>query len=499
MNRSLRRFLWALSLVLAASSTLARAADGESPASTEPGEECEVNPQTGEIDCNRPELHYDRPKMFTEDWFNKTKQPVEWFSWGADLRLRGIWDKNLTTRDEGANNERFWHRYRTRWWGTVNITEDLDLNVGLAWEWRVYCRPKGDLRDTTLDEAIIEKLNVEWRNIGGLPLSARVGRQNITGLNDWLLFEGTPLDGSRTIFHDAARLTWEIKEFQTIIDGIYIDNAADPSDRIKPINDRDRHLIEHNERGGVLYVRNTSIERTQIEGYFIVKHDMGSDAYPNSDRTTYTMGARVKGNIDEARHWAYDVQIAQQVGHEEGQNICAGAAVGQLFYYFQDDWKNTIRMGYEYRSGDDPSTGHKEAFDNLWGRYPTFSNIYQGYTDTMEGVRPADLANLHRVQLGWSFAPMGNANHEICTDYHLLLADQNTLGQTGLPAGGSGPRLFSKSGNIRGHMLTSVWKAKWTEHISSHLIGEVLFPGDYYTDEKNEPVFFLRYEIVFSW
>jgi hypothetical protein len=502
MTASLRRWFWTLGLVLSASAALAWS---QQPAAEEDGQPAaqQTPPapaESEEIECDRPGQHYQKPAMFTDDWFDQTKQPVDWFSWGADLRIRGIWDKRLMTVDDAANNERFWQRYRTRVWGKISVNDDVDVNVGAAWEFFNWCRPDGTgLRDSELNEVIVERLNVEWRNIGGLPLRARIGRQNITDLNSWLLFEGTPRDGSRTIFFDAARLTYEMKQFQTTIDGIYIDNAADPSDRIPPLNDElDRFLIEHDERAGVLYLRNKSIERTQIDGFFIVKHDMGSDTFPNSDRTTYTIGGRLYGNLDEAKHWTYDLQFAQQWGHEDDQgNICAGGALANVFYYFQDDWRNTIRMGYEYRSGDDPSTGHKESFDVLWGRYPQWSNIYEGYLDTFEGTNPAYAANLHRIQLGWSFSPMGDENHEICTDYHLLLADQNTFGAGGNPV--NGQRTLSKSGNIRGHLLASVWRAKWTKHISSHLIGEIFFPGDYYTDEKNEPVMFLRYQIVFSW
>ncbi len=491
MRHSLRWFL--LPAILAGPICASWADDGPAAEREEPG-----------IPQPRGVREYTPAETFSDEWFEQTKKPVDWFTWGAQQRIRGIWDKNLMTVDEGAGDERFWQRYRTRLWGTFTpfADEDLDINVGLAWEWRNYCRPKGPIRDTNLDEVIVETLNVKWSNIGGLPLTATIGRQSwINGINKnrWLFLEGTPLDGSRTIYMDAARLTYEFKDIQTTIDGIYVDNAGDPSDRIPPFNDRDKHVIEHDERAGILYVSNSSMKNTQVDGYFVVKHDMGTPSFPASDRTTYTVGARITGFFDDAQQWEYDAQYAQQWGDQKpGQNICAAGALAKMAYYFKDEWKNCLRLGYEYRSGDDPSTGHDESFDVLWGRYPQWSNIYEGYMDTFEGTRPAYAANLHRVGMGWTFAPGGREDMTIKTDYHLLLADQNTYGQGGDP-GNDGVRTVTKSGCVRGHLLTGLWEWEINKHVKTHLLGEVLFPGDYYSDAKNEAVMFFRYQIVLSW
>ncbi len=43
--------------------------------------------------------------------------------------------------------------------------------------------------------------------MGGMPLTATVGRQDIIEGVGWLVMDGTPLDGSRTVYFDAARFT----------------------------------------------------------------------------------------------------------------------------------------------------------------------------------------------------------------------------------------------------------------------------------------------------
>ena len=81
-----------------------------------------------------------------------------------------------------------------------------------------------------------------------------------------------------------------------------------------------------------------------------------------------------------------------------------------------------MHCGYEYLSGDDPSTDTNEAFDPLWARWPQWSENYV-YTYAME-TRIAETTNLHRVYGGWEFNPTKKT--EICTFYNLLFADENT-------------------------------------------------------------------------
>ena len=57
---------------------------------------------------------------------------------------------------------------------------------------------------------------------------------------------------------------------------------------------------------------------------------------------------------------------------------------------------------------------------------------------------------------------------------------------------------FSESGCLRGHLFAGLLKYKFNEHISGHLIGELLLPGDYYTDMSNDPAVFVQYELVFT-
>lgn len=446
----------------------------------------------------------------SEEWkeeVNRIKNPTDWLSWGADLRLREIYAPNLVFLGKsGMEKERHFQRYRGRLWATLKPATDIDLNVRLVYEPRHYCQP-GSFDDPAINEIIIDKLNVEWRNIGGLPVTAKVGRQDIIFGNGWLVLDGAPLTGSRVIHFDAARLTWQFDEIATTVDTIYIDQHADSDRWLKPINDKDVHNREQDERGVIVYVTNKSLENTEISGYFIYKQDRSLDPgtwapLHTVDADIYTFGGRVAGRVDDC--WEYRAELAGQFGSKNIQaigparrrDLCTLGFNSSLTYLFNDEWNSSARVSYEYLSGDDPSTdGTDEQFDPLWGRWPQFSELYV-YPVVME-ARPGEASNLHRIGAGYSTHP--SKELELCADYHLLFTDKNTFGRNGTGLFGGGPRVFSKSGCFRGQILAGLLRYKFNEHVSGHLLAELFFPGDYYDDNNNDVAGFFRYELTFTW
>jgi hypothetical protein len=300
----------------------------------------------------------------------------------------------------------------------------------------------------------------------------------------WLVLDGTPLDGARTTFFDAIRGTYEIKDIQTTVDAVYIDQQADSDWLVEPYNDQERRLMEQDERGAILWLTNKSLDKTEINAYYIYKNDMKTRDHTGTPADIHTYGARVNKEFD--KNWRARAEIAQQLGHKDYTDICAMGFNSRLSYFVNDELNNNFRLNYEYLSGDRPGTETNEQFDPLWGRWPQFSELL-AYTVALEN-RPGETTNLHRVGMGWSCNPAKPL--ELATDYHLLFRDQNSY---------HGRPYFEDSDCFRGQLLTAVLKYKFTEHISTHLWGEFFFPGDFYSDAYNETAAFLRYELIFTW
>lgn len=446
-----------------------------------------TQPAEGEakLDCKRTEVFKgpDEIEEAKKDWQAELKQPFPWWKWGADLRLREVYIGNAITFDKSASNhEIHWQRQRLRWWNTFTPAEGFEFNMRIAWEGKHFDRPTAN-ENWQPTSTVFDNLNFKLTDFLGSPVTIQAGRQDLMLGDRWLVMDGTPLDGSSTIYFDAVRFLTDFEEIDTKLDLIYIEMDAEQNNWINPIRNRDKLVTEQDETGVIAWITNKSLPKTQLDGYFIYKKGTPSTPVGN-DGEIYTFGTIIEHAFTEKIKLQSDV--AYQFGHERDNRISALGTLNRFTYSLKDEWDSWFRMDYEYLSGDDPDTDTVEEFDLLWGRWPRFSEMYI-YSAIGETGRIGDMANLHRVS--WGFTTHPSKRIETCFDYHLLFADQNTLRDL------SG---FSNGGCFRGQLLTALMKYKINANLSGHLLAEFLFPGDYYSDERNDPASFLRAELVFA-
>jgi hypothetical protein len=438
---------------------------------------------------------------------SEIKKPVDWFSWGSDLRVRNeYFDNIITLTDKAPLHEQDVIRIRGRVWASLFPVDDVSLNVRLSAEPRDFLNPAfaSSYKGQTGMEwryGIVDILNVKWTNVLSAPLTITAGRQDILFgdyWNWWLVADGTPADGSWTFFLDSIRLNYDAEPLKTKFDMVYIHQNARPDDPMPTIGySSDMYLTEQNEQGVILNASNKSIQNTQIDGYFIYKGD--SRVLANGDNADiYTMGGRITAT--PWQHWQYSVEGGYQVGQKQdptlrdsfGSNlwrdISAFGGNGHLTYLFKDPLNNQVQIVGEYLSGDDPSTKKDEMFDVLWGRWPRFSEgyIYSYIYET--GGKVAQLNNIGRIGAGWSMDPIKGMT--LSAVYNAWFAPES------VPTRALNPHLFSDTGNFRGHYLQTVLKHKFNKHVSAHLWGEFIWAGDYY----QQPTFmdFLRAEVLFT-
>lgn len=439
------------------------------------------------------------------DPLDQIKKPVDWLTWGADARFRQEYLHNpflLDTDPPGHTWNDLRNRFRV--WANVAPTKEFDFYTRLTWEPRYWWAPNSKQNDNgnsdgqqwTWNDGDFDNLYFRIKP-QDVPMTFTVGRQDIILGDGWLVLDGTPLDGSETIYMDlAARLTIDFKEIKTTGDFIVLQNWSDPDEWLPSIQSESRHRTEQDELGVILWFTNKSLDRTEINPYFMYKHDDAVLAN-GDDGDIYTVGARIKHEFD--KNWSAQGEGAYQWGNRrnaamfpEGGDVSAGGFIGQIAYSFNDELKNRLKVVYEFLSGDDPDSRQVEQFDRLWARWPMWSELYI-YTYAVE-TRIAEVTNLHRVAFGWDCVPMRDMTFAL--DYHLLFAAENT--RAGTPG-------FSSGGDFRGQLLTAVLKYKFNEHVAAHLWCEAFFPGDYYDDisgtpleSRDDPELFLRWELYFT-
>jgi hypothetical protein len=420
-------------------------------------------------------------------WIEKTKTIAPWFTWGADLRFRADYTNNNSgLNQELAGHETSQQKYRPRWWGTVTPTKGLDLNMRITWEGRHFSVPAAG-PDFDHSMVLMDTLNVKATNFLGTPLSFTVGRQDIVLGDGWLVSDGTPIDGTRTAFFDAARFTLEIKEVQTLLDFIYIDNHYTSERWWAPMLHADHQAnIEQDERGFIFYATNRSMKNTEISGYYMYKEN-DRRLRNGDDGHIHTFGGRVTGDITE--RWKYRAEGAHQFGLRNDRYLRAFGFNSAATYLVKDAWKHQVRGTYEFLSGDDPDTRTNEAFVPLWSRWDRWTHI-QSNTYTLEGRR-YEFTNLHRFGPGVSSNPTDKL--ELVGDYFLLFADENSM------TGARNRVSFSENGKFRGQMIQTQARYQFTKHLKGRVLVEFFFPGNYYTDFRNDVATFLRGEIIFTW
>jgi hypothetical protein len=475
-----------------------------------------------------------------EQMLRDIKNPVSWFSWGGDLRIRNEYFNNALSLGVpngaigfGNVHEQDYFRFRGRIWASVMPTNDLTFNIRLTAEPREFLKPA--TMDTFYGQegpqwryGIFDTLNAQWKNPFNLPATLTVGRQDIFLGDGFLVGDGTPEDGSFTTFLDAARLTYKLDDAHTTIDAIGLMQFARPDawlptlgastaagDNVEPLT-----LTDQNEKGAILWVANKSLPYANLDGYFIYKHDTRLNDYPvptfGDNADIFTVGGRVSGLFEE--RWKYSAEGAYQFGRKQDNELNDGgnnpdlapsaqttgyrdlnafAINSKLTYQFKDPLNNQLSLSCEFLSGDDPNTKGDEMFDVLWGRWPSWSEMYNIYSYVQE-TRVGQTADLIRFGPTWTLNPMPKM--ELSTSYYLLLADQDTPTRDlnnafGVPAA-AGTDAFTRTGDDRGQYLQEVLKYKFTEHLSGHLWSEFLFPGDFYVNHSL--ITFLRAEIMLT-
>jgi hypothetical protein len=131
------------------------------------------------------------------------------FKYGAAFRLRHeVWDDvvGLDALRTGSAADRAFFRLRTNLWGQADFSQGLGAYVRFTNEMKYYTGPynyKSNDDRYDPDELIFDNLYADAKNVFGLPVDLRIGRQDFigpTGYGEYLLFsDGTPNDGSPSI------------------------------------------------------------------------------------------------------------------------------------------------------------------------------------------------------------------------------------------------------------------------------------------------------------
>lgn len=307
---------------------------------------------------------------------------------GGDIRVRQEAYGNIPSKAVGTDDHNNYFRVRTRAWLEVGY-EDVTFYTRVANEFRHYngftpAQKASDPKNAWKfpDELVLDNCYLDIKNLVDGKLDLRIGRQDLVYGAGRVILEGTPADGSRTIFFDAIKATLHLTE-KSSLDAFMIYNTHDAQDLVVgPLNrDLTRGAgAQITEKGYGLYLNCKEMKELPTELYYVFKRESLDDATGTVPaRDVHTIGARVMPQFGE--QLCGEVEGAVQLGDtdvEPDQDFRALMGYAGLTYKpdFGLEGKPFFTAACYYLSGDDAGTpGSDNRWNPVWARYPQFSEL----------------------------------------------------------------------------------------------------------------------------
>ena len=284
---------------------------------------------------------------------------------GLIERIRNEYYNNIQDMSVYTNDKNDYFRIRTSVWAQAAYAPYATAYVKLTNEFRKYLADPKD-RDFTWDEIIFDNLYLKLETPGKLA-ALTVGRQNLTYGEGFILMEGAPWDGSRTIYHDAVKLA--LTRGKTTVDLLAIDNLR-KDDRLPVIRgsklkngelkaqNRDQWLNDGEEKAFGLYATTTAVPKSKLEAYFIRKTELPDPWIPKAgvlkdELNLNTVGGRLSTGFTPrfslTTEWAYENGTQGAIKHK------AYGGYGYLTFVVEPQSKAALSAGVIALSGDDPN------------------------------------------------------------------------------------------------------------------------------------------------
>lgn len=383
---------------------------------------------------------------------------------------------------------------RTRLGATWRPSAALELRVALMNEFTNWIEYPTK-RDFMFDEIVFEHLYARWRDTLGIPVEATVGRQDMRLGDGFLIMDGSPLDGSRSLYVNAGRLDLEPWPRQRVT-LLYLRQPR--SDTMLPIiNDRARALAEYTRRIWGVYFAGGPYD-TNVDTYILASRGPykpwqprgGEHPLEPGDVSALTTGVRIDERF--SAHWRLRAEAAYQ--RSERQSDARGAieiVTDQSGFHADLGWSSATADGKD--PGNLAGLAVRAGFfsysfdwEPLLGRWPMWNESVAFSRGILEA--PAYWSNIRAPFLECSVQPLEDLR---------LVAGLQRLQRIRRSADDDA------SGSLQiGHLLTLWLFWKPVPRLAAHLMVERMWYGGAYLVENNyrmpNSYFWGRVELLYT-
>ena len=418
---------------------------------------------------------------------------------GGDLRLRQEYYDDIPASSGGVvgGGENNYFRIRPRFWGEVDPINNVTLKLRVVEEFRIWENPSGSRNYMYPDEWVVDLLYVDIKKLMNDKLDLRIGRQELMYGNGILVLEGTPKDGSRTLYFDAVKASVKASD-KTTVDFVGIYNQPEND---LAINSENRDVTgqaggynDETDAGGIIYVKNNAMEKLPLELYYIFKNESewettkttgtGAEAVTTvvevDEADIHTAGVRLMPKINDSL--SGNLELAGQIGEQGDKDLEAYAIDAALKCAIPCPYgtKPTVEAGVYVLSGDDPDTADNEGWNPLWARYPQRSELY------VFSYPVGRWSNLMQPRICLSVEPTKWMKAKASVSYLEAMEDD-------------GPGDCKERGmlyTLRTDFVLGEKLFMAKDKLTAHVLAEVLEPGDYYI--VDETAVFYRWELAYA-
>jgi hypothetical protein len=394
-------------------------------------------------------------------------------------RLRIETYDNTVTLSKAAKAGSSYARNRINLTGQWFPSGSLEFAATVSNEFRNYFSPSTN--DFYMNEVYFDQLYLKWKTKSIAEGVLTLGRQNITLGEGFVVMEGTPLDGSRSVYFNAARYDWSIVPghlltafytYQPKIDKLPVLNGRDIDPAFQ--GDGSWNLVEQTEAGGGLYYT-AKMSALDLQAYAIRKDYLDPDVKAGQFKSGInTAGSRMNAVID--KNFSAAVEAAYQFGRSGDARKNAYGGYAYVNYAPLSPSKmlpKKITLGTICLSGDDRSTKNDEGWDPIFSRWPKWSDSYVNTLIKEFNGRPAYWSNLISLYASTQFSLDEQA--DLILTYHHMAA----------PEASAATAFLSGNGRTRGDLLIAKLLFTVSRTVSGHVIIEHFIPGNYYFKNAN--------------
>jgi hypothetical protein len=288
------------------------------------------------------------------------------------------------------------------------------------------------------------------------------------------LLEGTPKDGSRTIYCDAVKMVYKGLDDTTIdILGIYNgpENELVLGSQDRDLTGWDPAYNDLTESGGGVYLKNKTSEDVPFEAYYFYKHESDWEnrkgcTQPSANVNTF--GARFMPKYAPV---SINLELAGQFGDRGPEDQTGYMLDASVTDHLDGKTKPCVSLGLYYLSGDDPNTAKDEGWNPLWARWPQYSELYI-YAFDAEGA--GRWSNVNMPHIDFSLVPTDWLKTKLLVGY-MFAPEKNG------PGGGSERGFIT---TLRNDFTIKEGLFAKKDAVKGHVVLEFLDPGNYYNEDS---------------